>query len=148
MQTRGGRAAAAAVVALAIAGVVIGVVIWRTGGDDDDVPVAESFEMRLVSSTCDEDGDKVTIDGEVANVSQAIYPEVGVRGIFANATLQPLAEALANLGEMAPGDIKHFTLQVEQADVQHCSVKFFLPSGRELRTDESVLDAPASTPTP
>jgi hypothetical protein len=47
---------------------------------------------------------------------------------------------------MNPGDIKSFEMTIEQADVFSCSVEFYLPSGRQLRTDESILDPPTATP--
>jgi hypothetical protein len=142
LASRGGVVAVAGVVALAIAGAVIGIVLWQSdGGAEEEVPVTPlAYELRLLASNCDEDGNRLTLTGQVGNISQETFLAVGVVGLFADATNRTLARAIGELGDMYPGDIKDFALSIEQADVQSCAVQFLLPNGRRLRTDEAIID--------
>ncbi|MEX2246817.1 MAG: hypothetical protein WEC75_09025 [Dehalococcoidia bacterium] len=125
---------------IAAASAFVGGSVSRDRDDDGGAPTeVPAYELRIVSSTCDYDGEAITLTGEVTNVGHETYEEVRAVGTFADGSFRPLAQAVGSLGEMKPGDIKGFTLAARQDGVRGCSVAFFLPSERKLRTDDSII---------
>jgi hypothetical protein len=113
----------------------------NSSDDETDLDASARFsELRLERAECTQVEGGLQVHGSVINLSGTPLNDVAVVGLFQDPAGNTVARALGVLtSEFPNGESRDFSVSALQEGLFGCAVSFYLPSGRKLTLDESVI---------